>query len=745
MAITRVEGPMLLSNLDRQGTNLEFTTTGDSLLFLDFTAFKVGVNTNAPTETLTVDGNALVSNVLIDDTSTISTALTDQHLTLRANGVGNVVVINANVQSGNIDGTQIGTVTPTRAVFTSANTTGKATLNTAKVNNLSAGRVVFTAEDGAQLEDDVNLLYFASNSTLISGNITATGVVNYPSITSGNIYIDPTGHEHHVMYLAPNLMMVGTDSLQFFAGNSLLSTGDLKLTLPTQNRILYKDTSDFVVVSDNLFYDGFTLNSQNITIVNNLRMTSTSITTTGISDDITLSPLGPDGVINFGSHRLTGAVAPVLPTDVATKAYADALLSGADIVASKIGAGGSRDPDTGALTTEFSIEDPAFELPGNIYMVIDSIKQAEFTNGFANIQNFVFHESKISTTIGDMLLEPEGNSRVRINSTSALRIPSGPTGRRPTGEVGDIRLNTDVSTLEWYDGGEWSGLVPAARSQTITPDGVTNSFTLTYTATAETVIVTINGVTQRPAYAYTVDGDQIEFIEVPLVTDIIEVRFLSVNITYASTPYFVNIPYLPFDTSFVTVESWYIAQYRSAQYTFTFKNLAQSQVAMGEVYVIHDGLDAHVAVKEYSAGSSNYLSWQASIDFYGVLTLQVKGANSGNLMKYRATYFAEDPILTITWVTASGTLGTFNDNATPPSRTGIVRTVLATVDGVGSVSYSISTGALPPGLSLSTSGVISGTAAAVVADTTYNFSIYASAPGAADLARSFSITIKAPV
>jgi hypothetical protein len=38
-AITRVEGPMLLANLDRQGTDLTFTTTGSSLFYLNFTSF----------------------------------------------------------------------------------------------------------------------------------------------------------------------------------------------------------------------------------------------------------------------------------------------------------------------------------------------------------------------------------------------------------------------------------------------------------------------------------------------------------------------------------------------------------------------------------------------------------------------------------------------------------------------------------------------------------------------------------
>jgi hypothetical protein len=39
MAIGRVAGPMLLSELDRQGIDLNFTTNSNTLAYLDFSNF----------------------------------------------------------------------------------------------------------------------------------------------------------------------------------------------------------------------------------------------------------------------------------------------------------------------------------------------------------------------------------------------------------------------------------------------------------------------------------------------------------------------------------------------------------------------------------------------------------------------------------------------------------------------------------------------------------------------------------
>jgi hypothetical protein len=96
---------------------------------------------------------------------------------------------------------------------------------------------------------------------------------------------------------------------------------------------------------------------------------------------------------------------------------------------------------------------------------------------------------------------------------------------------------------------------------------------------------------------------------------------------------------------------------------------------------------------------------------------------------------------TPSWITASGSLGTLYD-----IERGIKTFNVSASDAdLQVLEYSLTSGALPTGMTLSASGgVISGLASPVVNDTTYTFSITAS-DGTNSTARSFSILLKAPV
>ena len=88
-----------------------------------------------------------------------------------------------------------------------------------------------------------------------------------------------------------------------------------------------------------------------------------------------------------------------------------------------------------------------------------------------------------------------------------------------------------------------------------------------------------------------------------------------------------------------------------------------------------------------------------------------------------------------TWVTASGSLGTYNEGAS-------VSTAVSVSDD-GTVTYAVTSGALPSGVTLNAStGAITGTAPAVASNTTYNFEITATDnAGNTSGARAFSITV----
>src|SRR5210317_2204156 len=97
MAIGRISGSVLKSNLTRNGTDLAFET---NLLYLDVTNNRVGVGTSEPSQQLHVSGTTLTTSLSVTGSSTldgititdntISTNSSNANLELNANGSGTV-------------------------------------------------------------------------------------------------------------------------------------------------------------------------------------------------------------------------------------------------------------------------------------------------------------------------------------------------------------------------------------------------------------------------------------------------------------------------------------------------------------------------------------------------------------------------------------------------------------------------------------------------------------------------------
>jgi len=124
---------------------------------------------------------------------------------------------------------------------------------------------------------------------------------------------------------------------------------------------------------------------------------------------------------------------------------------------------------------------------------------------------------------------------IRAETTGALKLPQGIIADRPaTPEVGMMRYNNEINSAEIFDIEGWTAFprdFVAIKSQNIVPDGVSSQFTLLETTTENNLIVSINGLVQNPTdganNAYDVVGNQIIFQGVPLVSDIINIRYLA--------------------------------------------------------------------------------------------------------------------------------------------------------------------------------------------------------------------------
>ena len=257
----------------------------------------------------------------------------------------------------------------------------------------------------------------------------------------------------------------------------------------------------------------------------------------------------------------------------------------------------------------------------------------------ATIGNLTVADTTLSTVTDgdDIIIDPQSGLLI-VDSTTAMGIPSGTTAQRPgSPDDGYIRFNTDDNSLEVWDGSEWDQPTATITSQAITPDGSSDTFTLSASTTTTSVIVSINGTVQQPTSAYSVSGTEITFTSTPESTDIIEVRTLGTGVqaigslAYGTTS--ISIPILNGDIQVngaistvnanvniatasvaTTIDSFPKATYRTAKYIIQATD--GSDFESYEVLVTHNGTTAYRNV--YGVVGTATL---------GTLTATISGAN----------------------------------------------------------------------------------------------------------------------
>jgi hypothetical protein len=153
--------------------------------------------------------------------------------------------------------------------------------------------------------------------------------------------------------------------------------------------------------------------------------------------------------------------------------------------------------------------------------------------GAAVLGNLTISNTTISTSLanGNITLTSTGTGLVTIAGTAGIIVPAGNTAQRPDPPTtSTLRVNTQLTQLEYYDGSNWvssAGDTSAITNQTLNGDGSTVIFTLDYEATAESILVSINGVLQTPGIDYTTTGTTLTFTTAPAAGDVIQVRFIA--------------------------------------------------------------------------------------------------------------------------------------------------------------------------------------------------------------------------
>lgn len=128
--------------------------------------------------------------------------------------------------------------------------------------------------------------------------------------------------------------------------------------------------------------------------------------------------------------------------------------------------------------------------------------------------------------------------------------------------------------------------------------------------------------------------------------------------------------------------------------------------------------------------SSTSIAFTAPANTAGGYSLYVINPDGGTAIYVPGIQYSALPV----WSTSAGSLGS------PEIATSINYNLSATGDA--GITYSITSGALPPGISLnSSSGLISGTAPSPASNTLYNFTVTAVDPQLQDSSRAFSINV----
>ena len=511
-----------------------------------------------------------------------------------------------------VNGTaKFGNVQISTNTISSSNTNGNLTLSpngtgNVLLNTASANSVVYAGAN-KELLTSSNLTFDGTTVTIATGNLTTLNAGNIQ--TSGNTIASSNTNGN--INLSPN------------------GTGNIIVTPATASRIFYSGTNKELITNANLTFDGSTIVLTGSANLSNIRISGSTISSTATNSNITLTPNGTGNVI--------------VSTATAARVFY---------------AGSSKELTTSANLT--------FD---GTNLTVSGITVG--TGGTTSLGNISISGNTISSTNtnGNINIDPAGTGQVIIPGTNAVNVPNGTTVQRPTGTAGDIRVNTQAKTLEFFDGTNWNSLqgISPVVTNSFSGDGVTSAFTLTQSSTTAGTIVSINGVLQIPDTAYSITGTTLTFLETPLAGDVIDARLLSTAMSFSSlsdnttsvsvsdstqtanvtihgnvvtsignagiTFYqgtISSVSSTSVGAATVTIDSFSPTSFSAAKYIIHVSNGLNTQVA--EVLLTHDGTTPKLTTYAVVFTNTQLMTFSTTISGGNVL-LQGTGVSAGNSVK----------------------------------------------------------------------------------------------------------------
>lgn len=389
---------------------------------------------------------------------------------------------------------------------------------------------------GVDLSIETDLFYFDVTNMRVGVN-TATP----------NVAMDING----ITRFSSNLQINGSN-IATYAGNGNITlspngTGKVIISTLTPNRIPYVGPGGTIIDSPNLTFDGTTLGISEFNL-GNLSVSGNILSSVNTNGNINLDPNGTGNVIietatatqvfYSGANKelitnanltFSGTQLNVLGTANATTLQSGNIQLTTNTISSTVG--NLVLSPTANVILNTATANTIVYAGANKELLSDS--DLTFNGTTLQIGNITATGNTISSANanGNINLDPLGTGQVIIVGTNAVTIPNGDTSQRPAGSAGDLRFNSELSLLEFFNGTTWSTLVNSSDayqfSESFNGDDSTVGFTLSYSTTSSGALVTLNGVVQSPGVAYSISGTSLTFTEAPHSGDKIDVRYIS--------------------------------------------------------------------------------------------------------------------------------------------------------------------------------------------------------------------------
>jgi len=481
-------------------------------------------------------------------------------------------------------------------------------------------------------------LYIQGNTvTLDSGyklnlgsiaNVTiAGGSPNYILYTdgAGNLAFGNLNQISPLEVFTGNNITLGSNTVGALVSNAAAFTISTQITnsIATLNQVLGNITNsggNIITVSGNITAGNIvgTLNGNLVGQV--ITPNQPYITTVGSLTTLTI-------IGNTTVSNISGSTATFSTVDAVT-----GLIIGANSAANTITTG-----STGFVLNS-NISAPVFvgNLSGNILGGTSATFAGNVQAGNLIASGTVTGAQVVTGNIYTDYIAPDQNTVTVFTGSLAVGVPTGTSGTRPSGALGLIRYNTQLQTLEFYGALGWTPVTNTITSQLLTPDGVSQSFTLNQTATTSGTIVSINGTVQQPTVAYNITGTTITFTEVPKSTDIVDVRFIASVVGSSFDFQIIDTGNITVGTGTSVIDSFYSNVYRSAKYAISSVNPFDAEYA--EVVVLQFGgtpmTTQIVAVR--TGGNSLAFSANATGN---TVSVWANATTASNQLRIEKTYF----------------------------------------------------------------------------------------------------------